>query len=91
MIIAGCYEVPEDCPPDCKFQGSFARFGQSAICGHCPVLCCRPTLHEDGPFCLVEPEDFRPDWAAEWERFFRTAKPPTLKLAVDITGLGAPL
>jgi len=78
MIIAGKYEVPDDCPKDCKFTGCIS---QGDWCHQCPVFNCAPTEDEDGgEFYLCRPEDYREDWAAEWEEFFKTGKTPELAL-----------
>ena len=75
--------------PTCRFKGSFYEYGQSAICGRCPVVVC---TYFDGEYedenggkhqysmCLVRPEDFRPDWLEDWEEFFKTGKVPELHL-----------
>lgn len=63
MIIAGKYEVPDDCPKDCPDYGS--PFGQNSLCFRCPILNCKgdnPPLH---------PEEYREDWAKEWGRWFK--------------------
>lgn len=65
MIIGG-QEFPERCPADCRFRGDFYERGQASICIRCPVFCC---IEIDG-FRLLEPDDYREDWAAEWKRFF---------------------
>jgi len=71
MIICNKYEVPDKCPSDCKFNGSFSLHGQNAICGRCPVFCCAETDYGDGVcFPLVDPSDYREDWAVEWVKFF---------------------
>lgn len=30
--------------------------------------------------CLVDPEDYRVDWAAEWVEFFKSGKYPELRI-----------
>ena len=83
-MLVGEFEFPDECPPDCLFAGDLLENGQSSICGRCPVLCCSPVEHEDGfEFCLVEPADYRPDWAAEWAEFFRSGKYPELRLTCE--------
>ena len=90
MIIQGL-EFPDECPETCCYKGSFAQFGQSAICGRCPLFCCKPMpyypdgeggfcLIEPGGFCLIEPGGYRPDWLAEWHKFFQNGIKPQLIL-----------
>ena len=57
-------EFPDECPPDCRFEDDFGNYGQSAICGRCPVFVCKE------PDPLVPAEGYRLDWAKEWKRFF---------------------
>ena len=83
MLIAGKYEVPDTCPADCSLKEDMSKFGQNSICGRCPVFnCSRSAPDEQFPkgFCLLEPEQYRPDWAAEWVEFFKTGKFPELPL-----------
>jgi hypothetical protein len=76
------FTVPDKCPPDCRFISALHNFDQSAMCTHCPVFICRPVSapEGDGCFCMVDPEDFRDDWAAEWERFFKDGTIPALPI-----------
>ena len=76
MIIAGKYEVPDKCPKKCIFKNDLYKYGQNAICMRCPVLICAED--EFGP--LIHANEFRPDWAAEWERFFKYGVIPELRL-----------
>lgn len=73
MIVAGI-EFPNECPKDCPFTGDIMMHGQNSICGRCPLFCCSPCQDDDespyGAFCLVEPEQYRPDWAKVWRRWF---------------------
>ena len=76
MIIAGKYEIPDSCPPDCVLRDELANFGQSATCCRCPVLNC--SLNEPAPeigyqesWRMLEPEEFREDWAKVWCSFFK--------------------
>lgn len=75
-------EIPDNCPDGCQFRG---QPEQGGACHRCPVFNCRPIrLTEDehkeiggsdakGPYTLrmLEPEDYRDDWAVEWGKFFR--------------------
>lgn len=75
------FKVPDECPRDCKFQNSFRDYGQSAICGRCPIFNCREMPDEDGNvFTLISRQCYRDDWAKEWEQFFKTGEDPQLKL-----------
>lgn len=64
MLIAKKFEVPDHCPPDCLYRDSIMMSGQNATCFRCPVLICQ------GGYVLVEPDDYRADWAEIWARFF---------------------
>lgn len=82
MIISGKYEVPDSCPTDCPFYGDFRDMGQCSICLRCPVINCAVIPGTD--VCLIEPQDFRPDWAKEWQEFFKDySKEPELKLKME--------
>jgi len=63
MKIAGI-DFPNDCPKDCSFKNDFSIFGQSSICGRCPIFNC------GGEFKLLECDEYREDWVKEWKRFF---------------------
>jgi len=81
MIIANKYEIPDTCPDNCRFYHDAAKYGQNVLCTRCPVFNCR--TYEDG-FCLLRPEDFRPDWAEEWYKFFKgEIEKPELYLCVE--------
>ena len=71
MIIAGL-EFPDDCPTNCIYEDDFSNFGQNSICIRCPVFNC------SGSFKLMEPEEYRVDWAIEWKKFFDTEERPEL-------------
>jgi hypothetical protein len=64
MIVAKKYEIPDSCPFDCPERGSL--FGQNSLCIRCPIFNCIG----DDP--LLRQEDYREDWAEEWERWFKT-------------------
>ena len=76
------YEIPDNCPEDCLYKNNMINFGQSSICIRCPVFNCKKDV--DG-FCLLEPEEYRDDWAKEWYEFFKTGKEPTLYLTIKET------
>ena len=78
MLIAEKYEIPDMCPKDCKFINK--PFSQGSTCTRCPIFNCR------SKFRLIEPEDFREDWAKDWYEFFKTGKSPELKLQQNENG-----
>ena len=79
MLIAGKHEVPDECPSDCRFSGENGY--QGSMCCRCPIFNCREIPGPEGePFRLLLPEDYRSDWAEQWERFFNTGEPLKLSL-----------
>ena len=80
MIIANKYEVPDKCIDDCKLKPKF--LDQSAICSRCPLfICIQLDSDPEGIYTpCVNPENFREDWAIEWQEFFKTGKVPQLFL-----------
>ena len=74
MIVANKYEFPDKCPKDCKFTDDVRQYGQNSICIRCPVFNCsmpeNPTEEDKIHLPLLRPEDYRPDWAKEWRKFF---------------------
>lgn len=82
MIIANKFEIPDRCPKDCQFTDDIKNFGQSGICIRCPVMVCKePTTKEEENYMpIVQAYDYRPDWAKEWENFFKDGTYPKLKL-----------
>lgn len=84
MIIAGKYRVPDKCPDDCRFRKDPMAQMQGGFCYRCPVMNCSPMEYqeEDGSIIevrMVEPEQYRLNWAKEWERFFKEGVLPLLK------------
>jgi hypothetical protein len=75
MIVAKKYEVPDDCPTGCP--GNKEPFYQGNLCCSCPIFNCHKVpaspeyADKDGMLCLVEPDDFREDWAKKWETWFK--------------------
>lgn len=67
MKVADHYDMPDKCPKDCSFKGMPMAMGQGSMCFRCPVLLCRDNP-KVGP--IIEPEDYRPDWAKQWQLFF---------------------
>lgn len=75
MLIAERYLVPSKCPEQCSLRGS-------GLCERCPVLLCSPPVTEEDKKYLpvIAAEDYREDWAKEWEKFFTTGVRPKLFL-----------
>ena len=63
MKVAGI-EFPNKCTEDCLLKNDLRQFGQNSICTRCPVFSCC------GKCRLIEPEEYRHDWAKEWKKFF---------------------
>jgi len=79
-ILIGGQEFPnKTCLKDeCKFWGDPHALSQGSWCYRCPLLNC--VLDEDG-FNLLNPSDYREDWAKEWKLFFEGKTDyPKLKL-----------
>lgn len=74
------YEYPKECPKECALKPEY--FYQGCSCTRCPIVCCKePVTEEDKKYMpLVPANQFRNDWAKEWEEFFKTGKTPMLKL-----------
>jgi len=72
------FEYPTKCPQGCILKP--ASFYQGCICTKCPVFCCKqPITEEDKIYMpILKPNDFRDDWAEEWDIFFKTGKQPRL-------------
>ena len=54
----GKYDFDEECPEYCP--GKNEPFYQGSLCTRCPIFNCT------GDFKLIEPEDYREDWAEEF-------------------------
>jgi hypothetical protein len=69
MIIGG-QEFPDVCVPECRLGKEYR--GQGDLCDRCPIFCC--TLYQDEPgeppHRILEPDDYRPDWAKAWKEWF---------------------
>jgi len=76
------FECPDQCPSDCAYKDSIMKYGQNSMCTRCPVLNCKePKTEEDKKYMPLVPADqFRDDWAKEWDKFFKTNEEPILKL-----------
>jgi hypothetical protein len=86
MVLAGKYEIPDKCPPNCSLRPT-TSFSQGDICTRCPVLICapcppNPKYPEYDGMRVVEPDEFRPEWAEEWEQFFRDGTFPEMRFEI---------
>lgn len=68
MKVQG-YDIPDSCPVGCPNEESFVSFGESSICGRCPVFCCK--VNQEG-WALVGAKEYRKDWAKIWSYWFRS-------------------
>ena len=67
MIVAGI-EFPDECPEECP--GREEDFYQGCLCSRCPLFSCKPFEYQGMMMCLIDPEDYRPDWARAWKEWF---------------------
>jgi hypothetical protein len=73
MVIAGI-EFPDKCPTDCPEKGK--PFDQGDACTRCPIFNCTPFDYPDPDtdevykMSMVEPDEYREDWAKEWKKWF---------------------
>ena len=73
------FDFPDDCPKNCKLIDDFTKYGQGSICLRCPVFNC------GGEEPLLLPENYRCDWALEWNKFFLGEKnEPELSLCKSV-------
>ena len=61
-VIIGGQEFPSKCPEKCL--GNHELFMQGGLCHRCPIFNCT------GEFLLLEPDDYRKDWAKAWKEWF---------------------
>jgi len=75
------FTIPNECPIDCIFKDDIKNHGQNSICYHCPVMCCKMPLNDEEAkyMPIVHANEYRNDWAEQWERFFNTGEYPLLK------------
>jgi hypothetical protein len=76
--IIGGQEFSTSCPDNCP--GKDELVGQGGLCHRCPIFNCEPVEvqpYEMGPeqkeaccFRLLEPDDYREDWALVWKQWF---------------------
>ena len=74
------YECPDKCPDNCVMKPE--HFYQGCMCTRCPVFSCKePVTEEDKKYMpLINANQFRDDWAVEWDKFFKTGEAPKLYL-----------
>jgi len=65
-FVAGGQTFPSECPKDCPGRSYWP--GQGGLCHRCPVFNCRDVDGEG--FRLLDPEEYRPDWAKIWRAWF---------------------
>ena len=71
----GDFMLPDVCPESCQYRQM--PQGQGGPCQRCPVFNCSP---DDDGFRLLEPEDYRLDWAEQWHQYFNGGHLPKLRL-----------
>ena len=75
MIVATDIEIPDSCPKDCL--GKKEIFGQGSLCISCPIFNCSRSpasgeyADEDGMFSIMEPKEYRKDWALVFQTWFK--------------------
>lgn len=70
------FEIPDQCPDLCAFQKDLQFFDSTSMCFRCPVINCLG----DSTNRLIDPWNYRDDWAKEWEIFFKGGPTPQLQL-----------
>jgi len=76
------FEVPDNCQGcHCKPE----NFSQGNICYRCPIFSCKimEDIETEELWGLINPEDFRDDWAEAWEKCFKEKTYPQLLLKRD--------
>jgi len=75
MLLANKYKIPDTCPRNCPYLKTV--IGWNSFCTRCPIFLCKkhPDTSEyadaDGMFYFMEVEDFREDWALEFQEWFK--------------------
>jgi len=69
MIVAGI-EFPDNCPENCPEKKR--PFFQGNVCSRCPIFSCKegPSPYDGTKWRLVEPDEYREDWAIEFKKWF---------------------
>ena len=62
-IIIGGELFPKECPENCP--GKKETVHQGSLCHHCPIFNCA-----GDHFMLIQPSDYRRDWARVWKEWF---------------------
>jgi len=66
----GNQEFSDKCPTKCP--GFKKTFSQGGLCQRCPIFNCKQIIGEDRTFfALIEPKDYRKDWALIWKQWFK--------------------
>jgi hypothetical protein len=69
-INIGGFEFNKECPEKCC--GKYELIGQGGTCHRCPIFNCVPIKDEKGEeFSLLDPEEYRTDWAKIWYEWFK--------------------
>jgi hypothetical protein len=66
-IMIGGIEFDRECPEACP--GHKESMVQGGLCHRCPIFNC-VSFGGGDDFCLIEPEDYRSDWAEAWRGWF---------------------
>ena len=77
------FEVPDNCDRcHLKPENFLESFSQGDICSRCPIFNCKfmDDIETDEYWCLINPEEYRDDWAKEWEKCFKEKTYPQLNL-----------
>ncbi len=64
-ITIGGQIFPTECPKNCPEKKT--AFYQGCYCSRCPIFSC---VDRGGGFVLLEPEEYREDWAKNWKEWF---------------------
>jgi len=79
MLIGG-QEFDPKCPEECP--GKKMAFSQGGLCHRCPVFNCVPAKGDT--FVLLEPEEYRKDWAKVWRQWFDDGMKGCPELTLEI-------
>jgi hypothetical protein len=86
VLVSNDIDIPDKCPENCP---EFAKpFDQGNLCTYCPIFNCSEHLipeelgGKDSYFRMLEPKDYRLDWAIEFRKWFKSDMRgiPTLRL-----------
>ena len=80
ITVQGITFTVEDCRK-CPHNGSFAL---TSPCAHCPIFLCWAIEDTDGSMLrMVEPEDYRKDWAEAFRKWMDGGYKGELELPLD--------